>query len=130
MFITSKNKYISNDMKIFGTCSIPLTSHLLRFHIRFGTMSRNSNPIIFSFFFFFSLSDKFYYNFIFDALNVPYNNMVCTTVWWLNIGLVLIVRTTSYLHYIKSTQYPCRSNQNPHTDATISDKHVYFILLL
>ncbi len=24
MFITSKNKYISNDMKIFGTCSIPL----------------------------------------------------------------------------------------------------------
>ncbi len=25
MFITSKNKYLSNDMKIFGTCSIPLT---------------------------------------------------------------------------------------------------------
>ncbi len=25
MFITSENKYISNDMKIFGTCSIPLT---------------------------------------------------------------------------------------------------------
>ncbi len=24
MFITSKNKYISNNMKIFGTCSIPL----------------------------------------------------------------------------------------------------------
>ncbi len=24
MFITSKNKYLSNDMKIFGTCSIPL----------------------------------------------------------------------------------------------------------
>ncbi len=26
MFITSKNKYLSNDMKIFGTCSIPLTT--------------------------------------------------------------------------------------------------------
>ncbi len=26
MFITSKNKYLSNDMKIFGTCSIPLTN--------------------------------------------------------------------------------------------------------
>ncbi len=26
MFITSKNKYLSNDMKIFGTCSIPLMS--------------------------------------------------------------------------------------------------------
>ncbi len=24
MFITSKNKYLSNDIKIFGTCSIPL----------------------------------------------------------------------------------------------------------
>ncbi len=24
MFITSKNKFLSNDMKIFGTCSIPL----------------------------------------------------------------------------------------------------------
>ncbi len=24
MFITSKNKYLSNDMKIFGTCSISL----------------------------------------------------------------------------------------------------------
>ncbi len=24
MFITSENKYISIDMKIFGTCSIPL----------------------------------------------------------------------------------------------------------
>ncbi len=24
MFITSKNKYLSNDTKIFGTCSIPL----------------------------------------------------------------------------------------------------------
>ncbi len=24
MFIISKNKYLSNDMKIFGTCSIPL----------------------------------------------------------------------------------------------------------
>ncbi len=24
MFITSKKKYLSNDMKIFGTCSIPL----------------------------------------------------------------------------------------------------------
>ncbi len=24
MFITFKNKYLSNDMKIFGTCSIPL----------------------------------------------------------------------------------------------------------
>ncbi len=25
MFINSKNKYLSNDMNIFGTCSIPLT---------------------------------------------------------------------------------------------------------
>ncbi len=25
MFIISKNKYLSNGMKIFGTCSIPLT---------------------------------------------------------------------------------------------------------
>ncbi len=25
MFITSKNKYLSNDMKISGTCSIPLS---------------------------------------------------------------------------------------------------------
>ncbi len=24
IFITSKNKYLLNDMKIFGTCSIPL----------------------------------------------------------------------------------------------------------
>ncbi len=24
MFITSENKYLLNDMKIFGTCSIPL----------------------------------------------------------------------------------------------------------
>ncbi len=28
MFITSKNKYLSNDMKIFGTCSIPLRANL------------------------------------------------------------------------------------------------------
>ncbi len=28
MFITSKNKYLSNDIKIFGTCSIPLTLFL------------------------------------------------------------------------------------------------------
>ncbi len=26
MFITSKNKYLSNNMKIFGTCSIHLSS--------------------------------------------------------------------------------------------------------
>ncbi len=26
LFITSKNKYLSNDMNIFGTCSIPLSS--------------------------------------------------------------------------------------------------------
>ncbi len=26
MFIASKNKYLSNDMKIFGTCSIPLST--------------------------------------------------------------------------------------------------------
>ncbi len=26
MFITSKKKYLSNDMIIFGTCSIPLSS--------------------------------------------------------------------------------------------------------
>ncbi len=26
MFITSKNKYLLNDMKIFGTCSIPLNT--------------------------------------------------------------------------------------------------------
>ncbi len=26
MFIKSKNKYLSNDMKIFGTCSIPLNT--------------------------------------------------------------------------------------------------------
>ncbi len=26
MFITSKKKYLSNDMRIFGTCSIPLIS--------------------------------------------------------------------------------------------------------
>ncbi len=25
MFTTSKSKYLSNDMNIFGTCSIPLT---------------------------------------------------------------------------------------------------------
>ncbi len=29
MFITSINKYLSNGMKIFGTCSIPLKVHLL-----------------------------------------------------------------------------------------------------
>ncbi len=29
MFITSKNKYLSNDMKIFGTCSIPLSIYIL-----------------------------------------------------------------------------------------------------
>ncbi len=28
MFITSKNKYLSNDKKIFGTCSISLISDL------------------------------------------------------------------------------------------------------
>ncbi len=28
MFITSKNKYLSSDMKIFGTCSIPLRNIL------------------------------------------------------------------------------------------------------
>ncbi len=35
MFITSKNKYLSNDMKIFGTCSIPLTNikHVCVFQI-------------------------------------------------------------------------------------------------
>ncbi len=27
MFITSKNKYLSNDMNIFGTYSIPLTKY-------------------------------------------------------------------------------------------------------
>ncbi len=30
MFITSKNKYLSNDMKIFGTCSIPLNKIKLK----------------------------------------------------------------------------------------------------
>ncbi len=29
MFITSKNKYLSNDMTIFGTCSIPLNFRIL-----------------------------------------------------------------------------------------------------
>ncbi len=29
MFITSKNKYLSNDMKIFRTCSIPLIYNYL-----------------------------------------------------------------------------------------------------
>ncbi len=27
MFITSKNKYLSNDMKIFGKCSILLSKY-------------------------------------------------------------------------------------------------------
>ncbi len=31
MFITSKNKYLSNDMKIFGTCSIPLINWIVLF---------------------------------------------------------------------------------------------------
>ncbi len=30
MFITSKNKYLSNDMKFFWTCSIPLTLKTLK----------------------------------------------------------------------------------------------------
>ncbi len=30
MFITSKNKYLSNDMKIFGTCSIPLRRTIMK----------------------------------------------------------------------------------------------------
>ncbi len=29
MFITSKNKYLLNDMNIFGTCSIPLNKPIL-----------------------------------------------------------------------------------------------------
>ncbi len=29
MFIISKNKYLSNDMKIFETCSIPLSLQIL-----------------------------------------------------------------------------------------------------
>ncbi len=39
MFITSKNKYLSNDMKIFGTCSIPLTSIDYR-NISLSTITR------------------------------------------------------------------------------------------
>ncbi len=35
MFITSKNKYLSNDMKIFGTCSIPLR---IRYYKQFELM--------------------------------------------------------------------------------------------
>ncbi len=31
MFITSKNKYLLNDMKIFGTCSIPLIKELYKY---------------------------------------------------------------------------------------------------
>ncbi len=33
IFVTSKNKYLSNDMKIVGTCSIPLSSNLYAFII-------------------------------------------------------------------------------------------------
>ncbi len=32
MFITSKNKYLSNDMKIFGTCSIPLNTRQVLYY--------------------------------------------------------------------------------------------------
>ncbi len=32
MFITSKNKYLSNDMNIFGTCSIPLRQQIFILH--------------------------------------------------------------------------------------------------
>ncbi len=35
MFITSKNKYLSNDMKIFGTCSIPLKLESYNFSTNF-----------------------------------------------------------------------------------------------
>ncbi len=31
IFITSKNKYLSNEMKIFGTCSISLKTKKIRF---------------------------------------------------------------------------------------------------
>ncbi len=34
LFITSKNKYLSNDMKIFGTCSIPLNKTLRSGHLQ------------------------------------------------------------------------------------------------
>ncbi len=33
MFITSKNKYLWNDMKIFGTYSIPLNMFLSAYHL-------------------------------------------------------------------------------------------------
>ncbi len=41
MFITSKNKYLSNDMKIFGTCSIPLMLNWLENPKLSGNFSNN-----------------------------------------------------------------------------------------
>ncbi len=43
MFITTKNKYLSNDMKIFGTCSIPLKLMLDHLFVHFGFMTFTAN---------------------------------------------------------------------------------------
>ncbi len=44
MFIISKNKYLSNDMKIFGTCSIPLTFNVI--FIKFDIVLQPENDVI------------------------------------------------------------------------------------
>ncbi len=44
MFITSKNKYLLNDMKIFGTCSIPLTI-IERVMLKQGLLTRKQNYV-------------------------------------------------------------------------------------
>ncbi len=33
MFTISKKKYLSNDMKIFGTCAIPLSINMGQCHL-------------------------------------------------------------------------------------------------
>ncbi len=39
MFITFKNKYLSNDMKLFGTCSIPLNAIYIYYSHKFSLMT-------------------------------------------------------------------------------------------
>ncbi len=48
MFITSKNKYLSNDMKIFGICSIPLRLIIIFFFWTLLHKLHNINYLLFN----------------------------------------------------------------------------------
>ncbi len=135
MFITSKNKYLLNDMKIFRTCSIPLTCQLIyhsdKLYISFDTGGttpiRNilfvcsTGPI------FFMLSWKYRMQLYDDNYQIKYKLIPSNYKYKLNILIELYLIPIVGLYYSTGVQ---QLHGFSELSLTILDFHTRFTIII